>query len=185
MIDLEAPAAPARLGEPARDRGSGRVFTGEWDGQPVLVRRLPGSTDLAVRARVDRLATRLVGLEGPGLVRVLAFASGWASLDLIQESPEVIGSLATVSQRRSLRPGEVVGVGLRLAVALEQLHEQDLTHGRLHAGDVLVGDDGDVLLTGYGVAGVIGSAGSSADDVRDLAGLLLLLCPADAGSDRL
>lgn len=179
------PTAPARLGDPARDRGSGRVFTAEWDGRPVLVRRLPGSPDRAVRARVDLLAARLVGLEGPGLVPVLAIASDWAALDLIQASPPVVGSLATFSHQHPLRPGEVVGVGLRLAGALQLLHTLGLTHGRLHAGDVLVGTDGEVLLTGYGVAGVLGSAGTAAEDVRDLAGLLLLLCPDDATAGRL
>ncbi len=183
MIDLAASTAPARLGDAARDRGSGRVLTGEWNDGPVLVRRLPGSPDRGVRARVELLATALVGLDGPGLVPVLAVASDWQALDLIQESPAVVGSLATWSREHPLRAGEVVGVGTALGLALQRLHAAGLTHGRLHAGDVLVGTDGEVLLTGYGVAGILGSAGSPTEDVRDLAALLLLLCPQDAAAD--
>jgi hypothetical protein len=161
-----------RLDGPVVDRGTGALQSGWWDGRPVLVRRLSVGSDAGLRAHALLLARRLFGIDHAALVPVLTVDTDWDGLYLVCEFPEVVGSLATLITRRRLGPGEVLGLGLGVADALATLHRAGLCHGRLSAADLLIGSAGSVLLTGYGVAGVLGSAGSPEEDVADLVRLL-------------
>ena len=188
--DVEA-ASPAELEilGPATDRGSGTVLHGRQGGRRVLVRRVPAGPDARSRSHAALLARRLLEVDHPGLLPVRAVLSDWRWLDLVYEDlvyddQQGETSLAALGRTRRLAAGEVVSVGLAVAESLLCLHDVGLCHGRLSAADVLLRPDGEVLLTGYGVAAVLGSAGSVEDDVRDLVALLLLSLDDTAGALR-
>jgi hypothetical protein len=166
-----ADAEPEVLG-PAVDRGTGTVLTAHHQGREVLIRRLPAEVDARARARMTLLAERLLGLGGPVLLPVVAVRSRWDVLDIVYDAPRQATSLAALAARRSLSPGEVLFIGRAVADGLATLESAGQTHGRLSAAEVLLTPDGSVLVTGYGIAGVLGSCGSTAGDVRDLQGLL-------------
>jgi hypothetical protein len=182
--DVAAEVAPDDLEilGPATDRGSGNVLHGSVGGAAVLVRRLPAGPDARARAHADFLARRLLDVEHPALVAVRAVQSDWRQLDIVYDAPQVELSLAALGTERRLTAGEVVTVGRALADALLHLQRAGLCHGRLTAADVLVRPDGSVGLTGYGVAAILGSAGSADDDVRDLIALLLLSLEDDTSA---
>src|SRR4051812_27936079 len=170
---------------PVPDRGAGDVWltsaTGidAGTGEEVLLRRLALPPDRSVRAHAALLARRLLNVEHTHLVPVIDVATRWDGLDLVVRAREVSTSLASLLATRRLTAGEVLRMGAGLADALACLHEAGLTHGRLRAGDVLLVRDGTAVLTGYGAAGIQGSAGLPADDVRDLAALLRLALDPD------
>jgi hypothetical protein len=166
------PDAETEVLGPVADRGSGTVLAAVHAGREALIRRLVAEPDARARARMALLAQRLVGLDGPALLPVVAVHSRWDVLDVVYDAPPLATSLAALAARRNLTPGEVLYVGLALADGLTALESTGHTHGRLTAADVLLTPDGAVLLTGYGIAGVLGSGGSMVEDVQDLRGLL-------------
>ena len=147
---------------------------------PVVVRRLSLPFDERLRAHARLLAERLVGLDSPLLVPIREVRPTSDGLELVLEQPEDARPLHELVGDGELAPGQVVTLGVDLAEALAELHDLGLTHGRLRAEDVLVRRDGVVLLTGYGVTAVLGSAGRPADDLRDLLDLLTDLVPGSS-----
>jgi eukaryotic-like serine/threonine-protein kinase len=165
---------------PVEERGAGDVWSGRLDGEPVVVRRLEAPLDARARAHGLLLARRLLEPDTPSLVRVRSVRATWQGFEVVLDCPPVALALASLLERRRLAPTEVVAVGLAVSQALHRVHGCGLTHGRLQAADILIAPDGSALLTGHGIAGVLGSAGRPEDDVRDLAMLLLLAAEPDA-----
>ena len=150
----------------ARDLADGGLVAlrrvGRGPDADALRRSVPLQADLPYAVRL-----RDVVDDGQVLVLVLDHAEG--------------GALETVLDRRgSLEPGEVVTVGVPLALALAAAAERGLGHGELTASSVWFGSDGRPLLAGLGLCGA-----DSADDVAALATLCLgLLRPsADPSPD--
>ena len=130
----------------------------------ALRRTVPLQADLPYAVRL-----RDVVDDGQVLVLVLDLAEG--------------GALeAVLSRRGSLEPGEVVTIGVPLALALAAGAERGLVHGELSASSVWFGADGRPLLAGLGLSR---APADPADDVAALATLCLgLLRPvADPGPD--
>lgn len=118
----------------------------------ALRRSLAAQADLPCAVRL-----RDVVDDGSVLVLVLDHAEG--------------GVLERLLDRRgSLEPGEVVTVGVPLALALAAGVERGLGHGELTATSVWFGADGRPLLAGLGLSG---AAVDPADDVAALATLCL------------
>jgi hypothetical protein len=160
----------------ATDAGAGEVWNGriEATGDPCAVRllRLPG--DPQVREHVRRAGRVLGEIDHPHLVPVIDVIGTRDGVAVLTEPVPGAASFARILERRErLDPGEVVTIGLPIAQALAALHESGHSHGRLTAEDILVEPIGRPVLTGLGVAGLLGSAGDPADDVKDLARILL------------
>ncbi len=147
---------------------------------PRNPRRVPLPYDERLRAHAQQLAERLLDVDDPRLVPVREVRPTSDGLDLVLEPESGARPLPELA-RAGLRPGQVVTLGVELAEALTVLHDAGLTHGRLRAEEVLIGRDGGVRLTGYGVTAVLGSAGRPADDLADLLDLLGGLDPDAAG----
>ena len=100
------------------------------DGSPVLAALSPGAEDDAdFQARAARVRD-LSGKAEPWLLRPLRLEHRGRSECLLMEAP--LGpSLATLMNATRPDPGEVLRLGLRLAEAIDGLHEARLHHGRL------------------------------------------------------
>ena len=93
-----------------------------------------------------------------------------ATLDLLEHE----GSLVVVSElvegkslrqlldsQRVLSPELTIHVGTRVADALDHAHSRGLVHRNVKPGSILVTQEGDVLLSNFGVAKAIGGDGRS------------------------
>ena len=155
-------------------------------GEVVALQRLPPGTDPAA---VEALRSEQALLRSPYLVRLRAVVPEEDAAVLVLDHAAG-GSLAALLARRTvLEPGEVVTIGVPLAAALAEAHASGLVHGDLTASSVLFTEDGMPLLSGLGVARVLGAPtpepADAASDVRALAAVLHLLLtggpPREAG----
>lgn len=184
--DDEPPVPGVVLDERLTDAGAGEVWGGriEAGGEPCTVRRLRLPSDPLVRDHVAQAGRVLTALDHPHVATVLDVRATREGAAVVSAPVPRPVSLATVLRARGrVEPGEVVTIGMPLAQALATLHEVGLTHGRLCPQDVLLEPDGRPVLAGTGVAGLLGSAGRPADDVRALAAMLLDAMSGSVGSE--
>ncbi len=133
----------------------GTVFRG-WDPKlrrPVALKTIrperlgrPGSSALLDEAAA---AAQLVH---PNVVAVYDVVErdgvGFIAMELI----DGIGLDRLLDLKRSLRPGRTAALGLALAEGLAAAHEAGLVHHDLKPGNVLLGFDGSIKLSDFGVA---------------------------------
>lgn len=205
--DASSAAAPPlvdglRLTERIDDSGSGEVWRARITGGVAgeRGRRLPGELPgvgecvvrllrmpvaEACRNRAQALASDLVALHDPGLVRVRSVHAAYDGIALVLDPPAPAFPLRLLARERLLDAGEIVTLGVALAWALAAGHERGITHGRLQDADVLLDAQGRPVLAAMGIAGVLGAAGDPADDVRALLRMLgSLLDRESPGAER-
>lgn len=138
--------------------GSGEVWRArdETTGEVVALKRLRGSDDPAARDRLRREAALLAQLAGPHVVPLRGVLSTPSGPVLVLEYAAG-GSLAGL---RAVRPrldtGEVVTLGLPLALTLAEAHRRGVVHGDLSPSNVLFTADGRPMLADLGVARLVG-----------------------------
>lgn len=135
----------ARLGaDPA-----GVLFEGHPAGgdEVVALRRLTADEAAGMEERLELL----VGLDDPHLVGIRGRAEGPEASYLVTE--RVAGaSLASVLDRgQALIVGQVLGIAHGVLLGLSNAHEHGVVHGRIAAPAVLLGSDGRVRLTDFGI----------------------------------
>lgn len=121
-------------------------------GRPVAVKLLRDVTaDPAARARFTAEAQTLARLSHPGLVTVLdAGTDGnrpYLVMELVQGS-----TLAGCCTGVALDPQYVAAVGAQVGDALGYVHSRGIVHRDVKPSNVLLGDDGRVLLADFGIA---------------------------------
>jgi eukaryotic-like serine/threonine-protein kinase len=182
--DATVPGFTAR--SRARDAGAGEVWSAVVDatGAECTVRRLRLPPDTVARDEALRAARRIQRARHPHLVAVLDVVPTADGLAVVSVPVGGAVSLARLlDARERLDPGEVVTIGLPLAQALGAAHAAGVPHGEISADDVLLEPDGRPVLAGTGAAPLVGVAASPAQDVRDLASLLLGAMPHAVGPD--
>lgn len=159
----------------------------------TLRRALGRGGDLEVRAR-DRAAA-LAGLDHPGVATPAEIeVDAQGTVTVVQPRLEGLDLAELASRRRPLALEECIWLGVRLGEALEAMHAAGIVHGDVSPANVLLGQDGPVLVdTMSGVlTGEVGTPGFRAPervagatapgDVCSL-GLLLRWCAsADAAA---
>ena len=108
--------------------------------------------------RVGDEARLLASLSHPGLVPVYdagtdEAARPWVVMELVE------GETLSQAIARGPMPSDQVGeLGARLADALDYVHKQGLVHRDVKPANVLLGSDGRVRLTDFGIARLVDAA---------------------------
>ncbi|CUU60106.1 Protein kinase domain-containing protein [Parafrankia irregularis] len=168
------------------DAGAGEVWAGRVEqlGADVTVRYVRLPADPLVRAEALGEIRRQLDVRHPHLVSVTDAIRTADGLAVVAEPvPETVSLSRLLAARGRLEPGEVVTIGLPVAQALAAAHGAGLVHGELTALDILLEPNGRPVLAGVGVAALTSPGGSSADDVHDLAELLLGAMSQATGPD--
>ena len=179
---------------PGAPRGGGRVLARRyhllrvlgrgamgavWEAEDTFLRRtvavkevvLPGSLSPEERAvsceRTLREARAIARLGHPNVVTLFDVldedARPWVVMELVPSR-----SLADVIKEDGpLHPLRVATVGLAVLGALEAAHAAGITHRDVKPGNILLGHDGRVKLTDFGIARAVG------DDTITGTGLLV------------
>jgi eukaryotic-like serine/threonine-protein kinase len=131
----------------ALDKTSGRVVV-------LKLPHLSTAGDLSSFNRYRREIQVAAGLDHPGLQRLLSEpGTRYMVLDYIEG--QSLRSYMAV--RGQLPVGEVLRIGIQLAETLEYVHSRGVIHRDLKPDNVLIGPDGRVTLTDFGIALRLGS----------------------------
>ncbi|MDT3438466.1 serine/threonine-protein kinase [Pseudofrankia sp. BMG5.37] len=153
-----------RLDAPIGRGGAGVVWRGEDE---VLQRHVAVKEILvplagaqnerdAIRARVLREARALARLNHPSIVAVHDVVEEaerhWIIMELVDA--ESLGDV--IRNHGPLPPNQVAAIGLALIEALGAAHQKGVLHRDVKPGNVLLGRDGRVRLTDFGIAATEG-----------------------------
>lgn len=97
------------------------------------------------------------------------------------------GSLAALIQREGAMPVEqVLPLGIALSGALESTHRSGVLHGNLCPENLMVNEEGEVLMADVGLAGLAGRhpAHGVADDIANLAACLVAVLKGETHPSR-
>ena len=129
--------------------------------RPVAVKLLRSGCDGSDedRARFRAEARHAGSLTHPGIARVYDYREAnppdppYLVMELV-DGP----SLARLLERGPLSPARTMGVIAQAAAALQSAHAAGLVHRDVKPGNLLVGQDGTVKITDFGIAHAAGSA---------------------------
>ncbi|MEU1589597.1 serine/threonine-protein kinase [Micromonospora sp. NPDC005710] len=117
---------------------------------------LPGWASDAERSRLRERTLGevrgLAGLDHPGVVGMWDVLSADGCLWLVMEHVPSRSLSAVVAVDGPLAPAEVARVGLHVLAALSAAHATGVVHGELSPLNVLLADDGRIMLGGFGLA---------------------------------
>ena len=142
--------------------GMGRVFSARHAalGRDVAVKLLSVevAADPSFRSRFEREARTLARLDHPGIVRVHDFGTT-ADGDPFLVMEVVRGG--TLAERIPLPLKRAIDTALELCAALAHAHSAGVVHRDIKPANVLVGEDGRVKLTDFGIARMLAQPSSA------------------------
>lgn len=150
---LEPEAAPAVGGYEVTGRlgaaPAGVLFEGHRVGhdEVVALRRLAADEAAGIADRIELL----VALDDPRLVGIRGRAEGPESSYLVTERVEGATLADLLARGQELVVGQVLGVAHGVLLGLAHAHEHGVVHGRIAPSAVLLGSDGQVRLTDFGI----------------------------------
>ncbi|MFL6061278.1 MAG: serine/threonine-protein kinase [Marmoricola sp.] len=122
----------------------------------VAVKILRDTAEGKNRTRFADEARTLASLNHPGLITLLDAGFQGDHPYLVMELAEG-ATLSEAIASGSLEPVEVARIGAELATALDYAHGAGVVHRDVKPSNVLLCDDGRVLLADFGIARLIGS----------------------------
>ncbi|MEN3358331.1 MAG: eukaryotic-like serine/threonine-protein kinase [Mycobacteriales bacterium] len=153
-----------RLVSPLAAGGMGTVWRAHDDllDRPVAVKELALPPELddreqdTMRARTMREARAAARLRHPSIITIYDVVEQggrpWIVMELVA-SRSLAGVLA---EPRLLSVREAAGIGLHVLGALTAAHAAGILHRDVKPGNVLLADDGRVVLTDFGIATLVG-----------------------------
>ena len=180
-------AAPSEYAlEPLREGPNFTLYRGWQHGNlsPVLVaaltaeqpspqglRRLEHEYSLAAELEPAWAAKPLTLTRHEGRTILVLKDPGGEPLDLVLER----------DQGQPLDLTRVLHIAIGLAVALGQVHRRGLIHKDIKPANVLVGDNGNVWLTGFGIASQLPHERQSPVPIEIIDGTLAYMAPEQTG----
>ena len=165
---------------------SGVVYraVGNADEPPVAIKMLlQGSLATPEeRARFLREARLTAGLRHPGIapVREIGEENG-APFMVMDYIPGA--SLEKTLQQRAFEPKETARLLVRLARAVHFAHQSGVIHRDLNLGNILLGEDGEPIITDFGLARNLREA-QRISCAGELAGTPAFMAPEQVRGDR-
>ena len=158
----------------------GSVFRG-WDPRlqrPVALKTIHLASDLDPERRKSLLdtllreAVTLARLTHPNVVAIYDLEDAADGAFIAMEFVEGIDLETLLLRRGRLRPEEAVLVGAAVARGLAAAHAQEIVHRDVKPANVLLGRDGSIKVTDFGIAGFLASAALDGDTVFGTPGYL-------------
>jgi hypothetical protein len=134
-------------------------------GRKVAVKELhlpegvPPAERQVLQQRVLREARTAGALSDPGVVTVHDVVVEGGLTYIVMELVEAQNLDALIRARGPMPPEHVVGIGLRVLSALHAAHQAGIVHRDVKPGNIMVGLDGQVKLTDFGIAQAVDDPG--------------------------
>ncbi|MCO6008337.1 protein kinase [Actinoallomurus purpureus] len=147
-----------RLVERVAVGGQGEVWRAEDTalGRPVAVKLLRGeyADSPEFRDRFRREAQNAAALSHPGIAQVFDYDEGRSDEPpyLVMEYVEGESLAATIARDAPMDPDRVLEVIVSAATALAVAHAAGIVHRDVKPGNLLVGRDGSIKITDFGIA---------------------------------
>ncbi|MFC4373865.1 serine/threonine-protein kinase [Nocardia halotolerans] len=149
--------------------------------QVLLAPGLTGSQALEAKSRAMREGRIAARLHHPNAITVFDVAEADGQPWLVMEYMNAPSLAVKIAGGVTLAPIEVAGIGAQAAAALSAAHDAGIMHRDVKPANLLVGDDGTVKLTDFGISHATGDVTVTATGF--LAGTPAYLAPEIARGD--
>lgn len=158
----------------------GSVFRG-WDPRlqrPVALKTIHLGSDLEPERRKDLLdtllreAVALARLSHPNVVAVYDLEDVPEGAYIAMEHVDGINLERLLLRRGRLTPEETMLLGAAIARGIAAAHDQGIVHRDVKPSNVLLGKNGAIKVTDFGIAGFLAGAAQDADTVFGTPGYL-------------
>jgi serine/threonine protein kinase len=144
----------------------GRVWEArdELLGRDVAIKEISpdglSATELGdLRERAIREARAIAKVSHPNVVRIFDVVNHEGAPWIVMELIRSRSLLDVVNQEGPMEPERVARIGLEVLGALQAAHRSGILHRDVKPANVLIADDGRVVLTDFGLASVAGDSG--------------------------
>jgi serine/threonine-protein kinase len=158
----------------------GTVFRG-WDPRlqrPVALKtiKLAGTLEPDKRkeliATLTREAVTVARLNHPNVVAVYDLEDAPETAFIAMELVDGMTLEALLGRRRRLTPDEAIPLGAAIARGLAAAHARDIVHRDVKPANVLLGKDGSIKVSDFGIAGFLAASAQEGDIVFGTPGYL-------------
>jgi uncharacterized membrane protein YgcG len=158
----------------------GTVFRG-WDPRlqrPVALKtiRLAGVLEAERRkgliATLTREAVTVARLNHPNVVAVYDLEDAPEAAFIAMELVDGLTLESLLRRRGKLIPAEVIPLGAGIARGLGAAHERGIVHRDVKPANVLLGKDGSIKVSDFGIAGLLAASAEEADTIFGTPGYL-------------
>jgi serine/threonine-protein kinase len=147
--------------------------------RPVAVKMLhfeEGESPDQLRAALLREAVLAARLSHPHIVAIYDFQETSHAAFIIMELVEGVGLDRYILAKGKLTPEEALAVGAAVAQALACAHNQRLIHRDLKPGNILLGRDGAIKVSDFGIATFLSSQAKGPGEIFGTPGFLAPEC---------
>jgi len=158
----------------------GTVFRG-WDPRlrrPVALKTIKLAGVLEEERRKDLLATltreavTVARLNHPNVVAVYDLEDAPEAAFIAMELVDGMTLETLLGRRHKLTPDEVIPLGMAIARGLAAAHAQGIVHRDVKPANVLLGADGSIKVSDFGIAGLLAASAEDADTIFGTPGYL-------------
>ena len=154
---------PYEIGKKLGAGGMGTVYAAmnSETGKPAAVKVLSPTLALqqGFRERFEAEIESLKKLEHPNIVELYGYGQKDAFLFYAMELVDGASLEEELSHGRRFDWREVTQIGIKLSRALKLAHDYGIIHRDIKPANVLMGDDGEIKLSDFGVARLFGNTG--------------------------
>jgi hypothetical protein len=158
----------------------GTVFRG-WDPRlqrPVALKTIKLAGTLEAERRKDLLATltreavTVARLNHPNVVAVYDLEDAPEAAFIAMELVDGMTLEDLLGRRHKLSPDEVIPLGMAIARGLAAAHAQGIVHRDIKPANVLLGQDGSVKVSDFGIAGLLAASAEDSETIFGTPGYL-------------